>query len=281
VLRTTPGPTTGIDLDRLALVSPGYSDAPTNDDVSAPPTVVRADPDSAVVKGSGTPYWVRLDQSANRGWEATARTRGTTTDLGAAHPLDGFASGWAMTDRTSARTAFAFSWQPQRTVDRALAISAVAVLACLVLCVVRPRRRRRADHAVPVPASDPFGLRAPRVAVSALAVVVGAAFGGLIVGAALALLAVGAAIAPRVRPLAIAVRLAPLLAMGAAVEFVWARQARNDYPHLVVWPTDFRAAHLLAFFAIVGLALLVAGDRAEDLATGPDERPPDAAPDEA
>jgi arabinofuranan 3-O-arabinosyltransferase len=273
VLRTTPGLSTGVDLDRLALVSPGYTAAPTGHEAAAP-RVVRADRNAAVVQGRGAPYWVRLDQSQNPGWEATARVSGRFIDLGPAHTLDAFASGWAMTGGTSDRAAFAFTWTPQRTVDRALALSGLAVLVCLALCVVRPRRRTADDRATPRVAADPFGGPAPRWYASVLVVVIGGAFGGPGVGAALALLAVGAALAPRWRPLAVAVRLAPLAALGGAIAFVLVRQARNDYPHVMGWPTFFRTAHVLAFFALLGVGLLVAADRAEDLATAPRPDPP-------
>jgi hypothetical protein len=268
VLRTAPGLTTGIDLDQLALVSPRYADAPTNADVADAPEVVRSDPHSAVVKGAGTPYWVRLNQSSNRGWEATAHWRGDSQDLGPAHTVDAFASGWSVNRGTDARLTYQFSWKPQRAVDVALAISGLAALLCLGLVALRPRRRARTETETPRLAADPFSARRPPIALSAVVVVVGAAFAGPAVGAALLLLAVGASFARRARWLAVAVRLAPLAAMGAAVAFVVAKQVRNDYPHVMEWPTFFPLAHSLAFFGLLGFALLAWADRSEDL--GPD-----------
>jgi len=265
VLRTTPGMTTGIDLDQLALVSPQYADAPTNDAVAAPPEVRRSDPRSAVIVGHGTPYWVRLNQSSNRGWEARARWPGGSQDLGAAHAVDAFASGWSVTRGTDARVAMRFSWQPQRAVDLALAVSGLAVLGCLALVLLRPRRRAHDAAVTPRLAPDPFSARRPPVLVSVLVAAVGAAFAGPAVGAALALLAVGMAFARRARWLAVVVRVAPLAAMGGAVAFVLAKQLRNDYPHVIEWPTYFRPAHFLAYFALLGFALLVCADRSEDL----------------
>jgi len=63
----------------------------------------------------------------------------------------------------------------------------------------------------------------------------------------------------------VVVRVAPLAAMGGAVAFVLAKQLRNDYPHVIEWPTYFRPAHFLAYFALLGFALLVCADRSEDL----------------
>ena len=93
VLRTAPGLTTGIDLDQLALVSPQFTAAPPAPD-DAPPNVASATQHRAVVSSVFDPFWLRLNQSFNRGWEATAHTAGSDTELGPAHSIGGFANGW-------------------------------------------------------------------------------------------------------------------------------------------------------------------------------------------
>ena len=265
-LRTAPGLTTGLDLDRLALVSPEFTAAPAVDTIAGAPRVVRADRDAAVVQGRGTPYWVRRNESSNRGWEATATWPGGTQDLGPANTLDAFASGWSMARGTDARATIRFSWPPQRKVDLALAVSGLAALACLALVVLRRRGTTDPDEP-PTPglALDPWSPpRAPLVA-SVLVVFVGTAFASLGVGLALAVFAVGAAFATRHRWLAVAVRTLPVAAIAGGVAYVVLQQDRHRYPHSALWPSEFRLAHGLVFFGLLAVALLVLADRPEDL----------------
>jgi len=268
VLWTAPGLTTGIDVDGLALVSPEFASAPPAAAGTAP-AVLESATRSATVEGTGDPYWVRLNQSVNRGWEATARWDGGSADLGSAHSVDAFASGWSVPSGTEGPTTLRFTWPPQRTVNLALAVSGLAALVCLGLVVLRRRRAPADDEPhLPVVAPRPFSVRPAPVAAAGAVVIVGAAFGSLLVGAALLVFAVGLAFAPRLRALAIAVRCAPLAALGAGAGYVWVKQARNDYAHDQQWPAFFDAAHLLVLFGLLALALLVWADRPEDLEAG-------------
>ena len=277
VLRTTAGLSTGIDLDQLALASDAYTDAPTNDDGAPAPEVLRSDPHSAVVAGTGTPYWLRLNQSANRGWEAEARWRGGAADLGAAHPVDAFASGWSVDRGLDRRAAIRFSWAPQGGQTIAFLVSGLAVLACLALIALRPRRRDALDTAIPRIVVQP--MRAPRLPLAAAIAVVaaGALFGGLAIGVALGGFAVAVALATRARWLAVAVRLTPIAALAAAAAFVVLKQLRNDYAHVLDWPTFFRPAHALAYVGLLAFALLVVADRADDV-DPPDPAEPTGGP---
>jgi hypothetical protein len=262
VIRTAPGLTTGIDLDQLTLVSPQFTAAP-GAPVDAAPRVVASGRNRATVARTDDSYWLRLDQSYNRGWKATAHTVDEETDLGPAHPIDAFASGWYV-DGTGAVTRVDFTWTPQRAVYVALAVSSLAVLACLVLVVVRRRRRSDDRPAEPVLASDPFRAPAAPIALSAGVVVAGTLFAGPAVGAALLLFAVGATLAPRSRVLAAAVSAVPVLTLLSAVVSVVLDQDDHDFAHDAFWPSHFGTAHELVMFGVLAFALVVWSERHED-----------------
>jgi uncharacterized protein YceK len=275
-LRTAPGLDTGIDLDRLVLASPDFAAA---DAPAAGPHLRRATGRHATVDGTGGPFWVRLDQSANSGWSARAEHAGRARDLGAARPVDFFASGWLVTQGTDGRVDLAFRWDPQRSVDAALVISALGIAACAVL--VFARRRHERDRyggrlAIPYAPSHLLPARRAPVAVSVLVVVLGALCASL--GVALALLAytVAAALGTRWRPLGLVARVTPVAALGCAVGVVVVRQMSREYLHDALWPTHFRAAHLLTLFAFLALLHQVWSDRPDDLRAG-DVSPDDPA----
>ena len=190
MIRTAPGLTTGIDLDQLALVSPQFLAAPGAPDGAAPPVTTSGRTHTTVGR-TDDPYWLRLDQSYNRGWKATAHAADGKTDLGAAHPIDAFASGWHV-DGTGGVTRVDFTWTPQRAVYVALAVSGLAVLACLGLVVFRRRRRDDTHPAPPELVRHPLRVPAAHIALSAAVVVAGTLFGNLAIGAALLAFAVGA-----------------------------------------------------------------------------------------
>lgn len=266
VVRTGNGLDLGLDLDVVTLVSSGFATAA---DPGPPPVTRGAGPDGATVVGTGAPYWLRLDQSANAGWKVTSTHAGRTTDLGPSHSLDLYAAGWLVERGTAGRSVFAVSWPPQRQVDLALAVSGLGVLTGLVLVGLRRRRDRRAPlTATPVwPGRATVGSApaAPWVA-SGVAVVVAALTGGPWVALGVAVVAGASRAAGRSRTLATAVRVAPLAALGAAVLVVVGRQVRHDYLHDALWPTRFGVAHHLVVFALVALVLQVWADRPEDTA---------------
>ena len=264
-VRTTTATATGLNVDQVLLVTPDYITAPSTTDIGASPSVGRASGDAASITGSNAPYWVRLNQSSNPGWSATAKWDSGSVDLGSAHTLDGFASGWLMEQNTSGESAFTFTWKPQRAVNIALAVSGVSVLICLVLCFYPRRRRALRDAVMPRIAANLFDMNAPPLIVSFLIVLVALVFGGLTVGVATALLALTATLAPRWRPAAPLARLAPFAAIVAAVLLVLWRQYRNRFPQDMFWPSQFMTAHSLVLFGLLGIALGVIADRSVDL----------------
>ena len=266
IVRTTNASSaTGLNIDQILLVTPDFATAPTIADLGAGPVIDHASTNGAIIGGPNTSYWVRLNQSSNPGWSATAKWNTGSTDFGAAHTLDGFASGWLMKDNTSGQSNFTFTWKPQRMVNIALAVSAVAVLACIALCFSPRRHRALRDVVIPRLARDPFRTKSPPIFGSALVVLGGFFFGGLSVGLATAVLAVTAALSARWQPAAHLVRLVPLTSIALAVALVLWRQARHRFPHDVFWPPQFMTAHSLVLFGLLGIALGVIADRTEDL----------------
>lgn len=148
VVRTRPGLDTGIDIDRLVLTSaPGgeaASDAAArlgasstgsgesvhvvNEGMTAFDVQVRTD---------GRPFWLVLGQSLNDGWQAKL---GDGTSLGEPQLVDGYANGWLVRPDEPGTLSISLRWTPQRFVWIGLAISALAVLGCLML-VWRTRKR--------------------------------------------------------------------------------------------------------------------------------------------
>ena len=115
---------------------------------------------SVRVAPAAQPSWLVLGQNINDGWHATVGGR----DLGTPTLIDGFANGWRLPPHADPATV-ELRWTPQRTVDIALWLSAIAGLVCLAIIVAT---RRRPVGAVPEgahdvqPAVEGFGLRSDR-----------------------------------------------------------------------------------------------------------------------
>jgi len=276
-LRATAGPGTGIDLDRLDLRSlvsgsdalasrpaPGRSARTAGDrrdgpEVGPVPAVdLRAagrDRTTVRVRGAtpGEPFWLVLDQSHNRGWRATSAGR----DLGGSTLVDGYANGWLITPQTRSFEV-TMRWMPQRTVNVALVLSALAALTCLAIAVIDPRRRTApltVDDGVAelaVPGRDAAPLPIGRAAVGVLMVLgVGTLLAGPVVGGLAAVLTLGAARWPRTR---IVLAIAPALAVVVAGGYITWRQWRVSVPPTFEWPLGFTRAHLIGWAAIILLA---------------------------
>ena len=145
VLSSPLGVDVGIDVDRVVLSS----------DPEGRPTEVapRGQPRSAAgaevvvladrrgsdydleLRTDGEPFWLVLGQSDNRGWDL--QVDGAT--VGEREVVDGYANGWLVRPDEAGDLSASLTWEPQRQVWLALAVSAVAAALSLVL-VVRGRR---------------------------------------------------------------------------------------------------------------------------------------------
>jgi arabinofuranan 3-O-arabinosyltransferase len=293
-IEATPGRLTGIDLDQLVLDSaPGGGPEPGDGPAGLSPPSVPSAPTVRVLRrrstavqleviapgrpgsaggGAGTPFWLVLGESLNRGWQASVDGRGS---LGPPTLVDGFADGWLVDGAaTGGRRSFevTLTWSPQAPVDVALAVSAVAGALCAVVALW-PRRRRRRARRVPYDApgaapeapalvapawaqgarprpSTPGG-RPPwgRVALAAGGTgALAAAVIGPAAGVGLALVVAGAASARRGRLVLAAGAVAAVVAAALTMVVV---EAVGRYPGDGQWPSHFETAGVLIWLALV------------------------------
>jgi hypothetical protein len=267
---TTAGPTTGFEVDRLVWASRGGGAADTTltpaATVRRAPTgrgptarVVTSNRSTARVQVSGAdaPFWLVLGESQNAGW----RARVDGEDLGPSRLVDGYANGWLVRP-DSRNVTVELEWTPQRTVQRSLAVSILAVVGCVAIVVVSTGERRRLRY-VGQPVDDqpvfatPWQRAGPHVGWTS-AVVGGAALalvGSAIVRPAVGILAGAAVVLVLRRPaLRRVLALLPAAALATAAAYIAFRQARHHLPPIFEWPTFFARARTLAWVAVLALA---------------------------
>jgi hypothetical protein len=166
-LRSVPGPTSGFDIDQLALDSaPGGGAMPLADPTTLAAPPVAPSPTVHVVSQTATtihltvhgvghgaeaaPFTLVLGESVNAGWKASVTGAPTGSGrLGAPVLIDGFANGWRVDPATlgsavhDGTLSVVLHWQPQQRVDVALIVSALTIVVCLVLALWPVRRRRQ------------------------------------------------------------------------------------------------------------------------------------------
>ncbi len=268
ILQATPGNRTGIDLDSIELTSRAGGEAGNGHRAHEPGPTVTVDHegfvDAHVTVGRPTePFWLILGQSFNPGWTAAA----DGDELGEPTLVNGYANAWLVeAPADGGDVAVALEWTPQRAVWVAMALSGLGVLACLVLLVLDPRRRRAVAAEAAGIARDP-GLQptwsppwagiaspsTPRVAVVAglVALLLTTAFSGPVWGA---LAGVGAVAALRWRWGLPAVRLGAVLGLAGAGGYITLSQLVHRYPPDFDWPNRFEVTN---WPALLGVALLV------------------------
>jgi hypothetical protein len=284
VIRSAPGLTTGLDVDRLVLGSEAGGAAMTlgaggafGTQVAAARTAAgsakSATPTVKVVKKGrtkmevhvegaerGQPFWLVLGESNSAGWRATA-----DGEHGSPTMVDGFANGWLI-DPARKNFTVTLEWTPQQTVWIALAISAAALLLCLGLVIVWRKRRTSIDRLElerpgldgTVDLANPFTNPSNR-GVSTRAVVTTAVVAGL-GGAVLARWWVGLLAGVLTAAVLLRPRLRVLLALGApaalalAAVYVIVQQYRHRYAPDFFWLTHFDAVQAFAWLAVILLA---------------------------
>jgi arabinofuranan 3-O-arabinosyltransferase len=133
-IESRPGVETGLDVDRVVLLDhASHESAPV---VGA--DVLDQSRTSRTVRVAPCPSgcWVVLGEGFNDGWVAEI----DGVDLGPGQLVDGGFNGWYLPPSDAVRT-LTFRWTPQRAVTIGLWLSALAVIACVVLAVADGRRR--------------------------------------------------------------------------------------------------------------------------------------------
>lgn len=163
VIQSSSGHATGFDIDQLVLDSapgggpePETAGAPLPAPTPGPAPAVQVLSQTATsfhLKVTGltaaaatTPFWLTLGESVNKGWQATVPGG---KSLGPGTLIDGFANGWMVDPATLGAAVrdgtldVTLTWLPQRHVNDALIISALAAALCLLLALLPNRWRRR------------------------------------------------------------------------------------------------------------------------------------------
>lgn len=301
VLSTFTGRLSSIDVDRVTLASEAGGVAlELGDRGSVPPKArgpeaksglptlqVEAGRTRMTVRASDAkePFELVLGQSINKGWHA----RIDGHDLGPARLVNGYANGWHIRPQRGATDfEIELEWTPQRSVRYGLAISGLALLACLALALGSGRlRSRRAVDTLGTASveavvtgrawDDPsFGMESAGEHVQPsrlLSSVVGGVVVGIVVaifvtpvvGLVLGISTVGAI---RWRWLERGLRMLSPIALGLAGAYIVVQQLRFDYPPVFEWPSFFESAHVWGW---VGAAALLASSVVEFVRTRSEE----------
>jgi arabinofuranan 3-O-arabinosyltransferase len=262
-ITTARGVDTAIDIDRLVLSSTLH-----RTDSSARPAVRVIDDGRTKLRVALDPgaagAWLVLGQSFNEGW--TARVADGES-LGDPMLIDGFANGWRVppTERRG-EIEVVLEWTPQRGVNRALAVSVLAVIGALGVVLVS--RRRLGRPVVPPTETVEFARSAPAATspraavVAAVAIAVGSSvIVRPVVGLALGAFAGAALIRPRLRT-ALA-WIAPLTLAGVGA-FIALQQLRYEYDPIFEWPTLFPRVRTWGWIAAVIPTIVWIVDRVLD-----------------
>jgi arabinofuranan 3-O-arabinosyltransferase len=250
-LVTTPG--TGLDVDRVVLDAGGRSAAAAGSSVDAGPAAT-VDASSRLartvtVRDCPAGCWLVLGEGFHEAWAASI----DGTDLGTPALVDGGFNGWRIPAREGATTV-ELRWTAQRPLDVALALSVLAVLACLVLALLD---RRPIELPAPAPGprltwTDPPTTGRRRLLPIAVWVV-GAALlvqpGWGLVAAFAGVVLVSVCGQPRWAGLVTLVLLA-VIALGV----LWIVRRDRPWPD-AGWPVRFERLHELGLFAAVSLAV--------------------------
>ena len=251
---------TGFAIDQLVLRS--ARPVPASPASVAP--VVRWQSDvkvTATIEAADHDRWLVLGQSLNAGWQAKLDGQ----DLGRGRLIDGLANAWFIPAGETGTVTL--EWTPQRLVNWALGISALAVLVAMVLA---GRGRRDQPHPQ-APRSDgpsrpllDWGMRSANPAPVGIG---WATWAGLAAGsfallnlpsarwtAALVAVSVGVALRKatlRRGPIALAT-----ITFAAVSLFILVEQIMRRHPPDFIWPQQFEDVHVMGVLVI----LLVAGD---------------------
>jgi arabinofuranan 3-O-arabinosyltransferase len=280
-VRAARGDLLAIDLDRLVLRSAaGGTASPATGPLVAEASAARADGEADAVprvtvadegqdrvevevSGAtpGKPFWLVLGQSFNDGWTAGIGGQG----LGDPELVDGFANGWQVVpDDESFVVDLRFA--PQRRVDLAIVVSVLAVAACLLLTIRRPRPAIIAPSAMAEPYSKVLAFRydgaLPTIRTAVLTGVGVGLLGFVVAGPAVGLVVGGAAgLGARHETFRRWLLLASPLALGVAALYVLYIQVRHGPAPGFEWPIEMDRVHPFGWLAILLVVADVIVDR--------------------
>jgi arabinofuranan 3-O-arabinosyltransferase len=258
LLATAKGLDSGLDIDRVVFAAP---DRPT-------PGAAANGPTATVTSQSRTDRKVTVDRCPDGCWlilgEGFHDSWSASTPAGSLGPpqlVDGGFNGWWIPP-SAGPVAVSVHWTAQPPLTIALILTALAILACLLLVALD--RRSAPALVTAAPTFAPIGRPIPtrRRWIAAATWVVAAV---LLVGPGWALVAALAAAVLLVvlgRPRTVGwVSVGILIVMGAVV--AWVVQHERPYPD-AGWPVRFEWLHGLGLFAAVSLAIVAfAGHRTE------------------
>jgi arabinofuranan 3-O-arabinosyltransferase len=280
-VRSIAGDLLGIDLDQLVLRSAAggapssateplvaeASAARPDDEVAATPrvTVVHDGRDQVEVEVSGAtpgePFWLVLGQSFNDGWSASIDGEG----IGDPELVDGLANGWQVVPDTESFVVD-MRFAPQRRVDLAIAVSALAAAVCLLLTIRRPRSAIIAPSALAEPYSKVLAFRyegaLPTMRTAVLTGLGVGLLGFVVAGPAVGLVVGGAAgLGSRHETFRRWLLLASPLALGVAALYVLYIQVRHAPGPGLEWPIEVDRVHPFGWLAILLVVADVIVDR--------------------
>ena len=282
VVQTARGDRAGFDVNRLAFASEAGGKAWTSFNagalvgtgapataVSAPKVMVTSSGRTKTkvrITGATRPFWLVMGQSTNAGWRATVNGK----ELGESTLTDAYANGWLVRPNTAGGAIDAtIEWVPQRTVNRAIALSILGALVCFgILIGTAIRRRRRADLDVDVDGeavaeAETAALGSPLVAPgrrpgwigTTVTTLVALFAGGVVVapwvGVLFALIVLLVLLKPRWRVL---LSLLPAVLLAACGAYIAAKQWHTKLPPTFEWPTFFSRVRTLGWLAVLFLA---------------------------
>lgn len=133
-----PGSKTGLDIDRLVLAPPRTGATAPSAGLSAPTVTSESthDGEAVTVSNCESGCWLTNGEGYEPGW--TANVSGVT--LGKPLQVDGGFDGWWLPAGPATRTV-TLAFGPQRTLDIALLLTALGVLACIAMALGLGRRR--------------------------------------------------------------------------------------------------------------------------------------------
>lgn len=271
---TTNGLITGTDVNQLVLddgVAAATAAAPAAPQVSIERTRTTR---TATVAPCPDGCWLIMGEGLNTGWAASV----DGNSLGEPQQIAGGFNGWWLPPST-APTVVDIEWQAQTPVTLGLAVSAIAVLACIALAI---GRRRRRDTEIVWSAEPPQFARAMwqpgawRPAVAAAVALVGLT--ALLVSPEMALLAlVPAALIVALRRPPVAGLVAIVLISGVGARIVQ-RQRGERHPANAAWPGFWEKLHGPALVVVMLLVAASLFDRHQRAAASADDLSADDLP---